>query len=210
MSVLVIMVEGLFFLKSDEVVIGDFRKVERGVSDIFVRRWSSHALSKGLSRDDLLTLFEAARWAPSSHNSQPWRFIYSFNGSDSWGGFFDLLVDFNKSWVKDASVLILVVSRKNFEYNESFSRSHSFDAGAAWQNFALQASLSGFVAHAIGGFDFVRARVVGNVSDDFEVEAMIAVGLPGLIDSLPDMLRGRQVPSSRKSVEEFVFEGKLP
>lgn len=192
------------------IKVKEARVQEFGANDIFRMRWSPRAISEELiSENDLMILFEAARWAPSSFNGQPWRFVYVMRDSPEWDSFFNLLVDFNKSWAKNASALVLIVSRKNFEYNEEFSKTHSFDTGAAWQNFALQASLNGLVAHAMGGFDHDQAKIVANVSDAFEVEAMVAVGKPGSLDVLSEDLKSAEQISSRKSVKEFVFRGKL-
>ena len=186
------------------------RPQEFDADKIFRNRWSPRAMSgENVDESDLMSLFEAAKWAPSSFNSQPWRFIYVTRESEQWHSFFDLLVDFNKSWAKNASVLILLVSRKNFEYNEEFSKTHSFDTGSAWQNLALQASLKGLVAHAMGGFNHEEARLVASIPEGYEVETMIAVGLPGKLEDLSESLRTSETPSSRKKISEFVFEGKM-
>ena len=190
--------------------ISKFRKKDFGTDDLFLNRWSPRALNgESLSDDDLMSLFEAARWAPSSYNSQPWRFIYATKDSDEWSSFFDLLNDFNKSWAKNASALVIVVSRKNFEYNEKFSPTHSFDTGSAWMSLALQASLKGLVAHGMGGFDHDKARIIASIPENFSVEAMIAIGTPGSISDLPDSLKESEFPKGRKSVSEIAFRGKL-
>ncbi|MFP4567310.1 MAG: nitroreductase family protein [Candidatus Woesearchaeota archaeon] len=190
--------------------INNIRVQEFDATPIFRSRWSPRSMSgEPLSKDELMVLFEAARWAPSSYNSQPWRFIYVLRNSTLWNSFFDLLVDFNKSWAKNAGALVLVISRKNYEHNEEFSRTHSFDTGAAWQNLALEASFKGLVCHAMGGFDHDEAKIIANVADGFNVECMVALGKPGKVEDLPESLRGGEVPSSRKRVSEFAFEGKL-
>ena len=187
-----------------------YRQQEYDADEIFMNRWSPRAMNgESLSDDDLMSLFEAARWAPSSYNSQPWRFIYATRDSDEWSSFFDLLVDFNKSWAKNASALVIVVSRKNFEHNEKFSPTHSFDTGSAWMSLALQASLKGLVAHGMGGFDHDKARLVAIIPEDFSVEAMIAIGKPGSVSDLPDSLKDSEVPKGRKSISEIAFRGKL-
>ena len=186
------------------------RPQEFGANPLFRNRWSPRALTgEKIVKEDFMALFEAARWAPSSFNGQPWRFVFVTRDSERWGSFFDLLVDFNKSWAKNASVLVLVVSRMNFEYNEEFSRTHSFDTGAAWQNLALQASLSGLVAHAMGGFNHEEARVVANIPEGYEIQAMVAVGKLGKKDDLPDSLKKAEVISGRKDFSEFVFENTM-
>ena len=146
------------------------RPQEYDANTIFRNRWSPRAMSgENIKKEDLMSLFEAAKWAPSSFNSQPWRFIYVTRESKQWDDFFNLLVDFNKSWAKNASSLVIIASRKNFEYNEEFSKTHSFDTGAAWQNLALQASIKGFVVHAMGGFDHEEAKLLANIFEGYEV-----------------------------------------
>jgi nitroreductase len=210
----------MFFFKKDilflfvgglkmSVDIKGVRVQKYGASDLFRSRWSPRAMSGEVSEDELMTLFEAARWAPSSYNSQPWRFIFVMRNSDAWENFFDLLVDFNKSWAHNASALVLIVSRKNFEYNEEFSRTHSFDCGAAWMSLALEASLKGLVCHGIGGFDHEKARIVANIPEHFNIEAMVAVGKPGNTSVLPEDLQKVETISARKDLSELVFKGKL-
>ena len=93
-----------------------------------------------ISHDDLMGLFEAARWAPSSYNNQPWRFIYPKRNTDHWQKLSSLLVEGNKTWAKNAAVIgVVVISRKNFEFNEKPAITHQFDAGATWENLALDA-----------------------------------------------------------------------
>src|SRR6187401_2753269 len=124
------------------------RVPQHDVARFIVDRWSPRALSgESITHDELMSLFEAARWAPSSFNNQPWRFIYAKRTSSDWAKFLDLLVEGNKIWAKDAGVLIVIISRKNFEYNEKPSITHQFDTGAAWENLALEASIRGIVAH---------------------------------------------------------------
>jgi nitroreductase len=98
-----------------------------------------------------MSLFETAKCAPSSYNNQPWRFIYAKRNTLYWNKLFNLLVEPNKIWTKDAALLVVVVSRKNFEHNEKYSITHQYDAGAAWENLALEASSRGLVAHGMQG-----------------------------------------------------------
>jgi nitroreductase len=190
--------------------ISPYRKPEFDVDEIFLNRWSPRAMSgEEISEAELMSLFEAAKWAPSSFNNQPWRFLYTRRNSENWGLFFNLLAEFNQAWAKNASALMVIISRKTFDHNGKPSRTHSFDTGAAWQNLALQGALKGLVVHGMQGFDYDKAREVLNVSDDYEVEAMVAVGMPGKVEELPERLREREFPSTRKKLSEIVFEGKL-
>src|SRR6266576_4899396 len=108
--------------------------------------------SRDVGRRNFARLFEAARWAPSSFNAQQWRALYARRGTEHWETFFDLLVDANKAWAKNAAVLIVFISRKKFEHDEEPSITHSYDAGAAWENFALQGFHQGLVVHGMQGF----------------------------------------------------------
>lgn len=190
--------------------ISDFRRPDFEIDPIFLNRWSPRSMSGDeISREVLFSLFDAARWAPSSNNNQPWRFIYARRNTDCWPVFFDLLTEQNKIWAKNAAVLIVVVSKKTFDYNERPARTHSYDAGAAWENFALQGSLKALVVHGMQGFDYDRARTALNIPDVFQVEAMIAVGMPGRKEELPEALQEREMPSPRKNLSEIVMEGSF-
>jgi len=186
------------------------RKPQYPVSDIFVNRWSPRAMSgEEITNQELMSLFEAARWAPSSFNNQPWRFIYAKRNTPHWDILFKLMVEFNQSWTKNAAVIVVIVSHNNFELNNKPSRTHSFDTGAAWENLALQASLNGLIAHGMEGFDYDKAKKDLNVPDDYSVEAMCAIGKPGPLEVLPPKLQEQEKPSDRKQVKDFVFEGKF-
>lgn len=142
------------------------RKPKYGIHSIFVNRWSPRAMSQEpISEDELMALFEAARWAPSSYNGQLWRFIYAKKGTKNWGTLFDLLVEGNKAWAKNSAVLVCVISRKNFEFNEKPSVTHVFDAGAACENLALEGSRRCLVVHGMEGFDYGKAKKVFEIPD---------------------------------------------
>ena|SRR3989344_6901330 len=188
----------------------DTRKPGYKINPLILSRWSPRAMSgESLTDKELMTLFEAARWAPSSYNNQPWRFIYAKRGTSNWDKFMDLLVEFNQSWAKNAAVLILIISKKNFEHNNKPSVTHRFDAGSAWENLALQAMDMKLVAHGMEGFDYEKARKVLKVPNDYDVEAMIAIGKMGKIEELPKELQEKEVPSDRKPLNEIVFEGEF-
>jgi nitroreductase len=180
------------------------------ISSLILNRWSPRAMSsEELADEELMSLFEAARWAPSSFNNQPWRFVYAKRNTEHWDGLFGLLVDFNKSWAKDAGALVVIASRKNFEYNESPSPTHQFDTGAAWENLALEASARGIVAHGMGGFDHDRARKELEIPDGYDVLAMVAIGRKASKDRLAPELQARELPSDRKPLSEIVMEGRF-
>jgi nitroreductase len=180
------------------------------INHLFIDRWSPRSMTgEELDDNTIMSLFEAARWAPSSYNNQPWRFIYAKRNSGHWDRLFNLLAEPNKAWAKNAAVLVVVVSRKNFEHNGKFSITHQFDAGSAWENLALEAASRGLVAHGMQGFDYERARTHLGVPELFDVMAMIAIGKKGPRDNLPHGLQDKEFPSDRKPLNEIVMEGSF-
>jgi nitroreductase len=181
------------------------RTADHPIASLFLDRWSPRALTgETLSDADLFTMFEAARWAPSSSNLQPWRFLYAKHDGAEWRRFFDLLTDGNKRWVGDASALIAILSKRTRQPKDGApvqNYSHSFDAGAAWANLALQASLMGWTAHGMGGFDTARAIVDLRIPDDYRIECMVAVGRYKQDPSEPAK------PNARSPLTSFVREG---
>ncbi len=187
------------------------RKADYEIDRIFIERWSPRALThEGFSEEDLMKLFEAARWAPSNSNNQPWRFLYALHGAPEWRNFYELLDDFNRLWAENAGALIVVLSKKTFDKNGEFDRTHSYCAGSAWMNFALQAKMNNLIAHGMAGFDYNLARKLLRVPEDYDVEAMIAVGKQGEIENLHERMQKSEKPNSRKKVSEFAFKGKFP
>jgi nitroreductase len=184
------------------------RTADHSIDQLFLDRWSPRAMTgAAIRREDLLTLFEAARWAPSSFNNQPWRMLYAHRDTEHWQLFFDLLNKGNQAWAKNAAVLVLFISKTTFDYNGKPSVTHTFDAGAAWENFALQGSLKGYVVHGMQGFDYERARTTLQIPDEFKVEAMAAVGISAQPDVLPEQLRKNELPSDRRKLEGTICEG---
>jgi nitroreductase len=161
---------------------------------------------EALTRDDLLPLFEAARWAPSCNNSQPWRFVVGLAGTPAFDALFATLAPGNASWCKRAGALVLTCANTMMP-NGKPSPTPAFDAGAAWMSFALQGSLSGLVVHGMAVFDSARALEVAHVPDDHLVIMIIAVGKPGRIEDLPEAYRSREAPTMRESVGSFILEG---
>ena len=180
------------------------------ISPLILNRWSARSMTgEELDEDTLMSLFEAARWAPSSYNNQPWRFIYAKKNTLHWDKIFNLLAEPNKVWTKDAALLVVVVSRKNFEFNEKYSITHQYDAGAAWENLALEASSRGLLAHGMQGFDYEKARIDLEIPDNFDVMAMIAIGKKGPKENLPQQLQEREYPNDRKPLADIVMEGQF-
>lgn len=187
------------------------RTADHKINRLFLKRRSGYVLSgEPIRKKELESLFEAARWAPSSYNSQPARFIYALRDTPEWNTFMDLLVDFNKGWAQNAGALVVIVSKNTFDHNNEFSPTHSFDAGAAWQNLALEAADQGLIAHGMGGFDYAKAKQVLQIPDGYTVEAMVAIGKPGDAQAASEHLQElekRALNAQRKPIEEIAFEG---
>lgn len=184
------------------------RKADYPINEIFLRRWSPRAFTgESITDEQMMILFEAARWAPSSYNGQPWRFIYAKRETAAWKKLFDLMVPQNQEWAKNAALLMVIISHKIFDYNEKSDRTHSFVTGSAWENLALQATFMDLAAHGMEGFDYARAKKDLHIPDDYTVEAMAAVGKPGSIEQLSLEMQKNETPSDRKKIDELIFEG---
>jgi len=179
---------------------------------IFVNRWSARGFAQDQIQEETLnTFFEAARWAPSAFNSQPWRFLYALRGQSEFDAFLAPLAESNQRWTRYAAALIYLLSKKYFiapgKAEQHFSRTHSFDTGAAWANFANQAAADGWVAHGIGGFDVAKARTELRVPEGFVVEIAIAIGRKGDGSQLEPALLRRETPTDRSRISDFVACG---
>jgi nitroreductase len=162
-----------------------------------------------LEQKELLSLFEAARWAPSSYNNQPWIFIYAERDTPEWKGLFDLLVPVNQSWTVNAAALVVVISKNTFYHNGKPARTHSFDAGAAWMALALEGTARGYVVHGMQGFDYEKAQASLQIPADYTVEAMVAIGKRAPKEKLPAELQSKEQPSSRRPLEQILMKGKF-
>jgi nitroreductase len=186
----------------------EHRKPEYPIEKLFIRRWSPRAMTgEPIAEDELMRLFEAARWAPSTYNEQEWRFLYARRDTPQWPLLFDLLMKANQAWCDRAAVLCVVLARKTFTRNGKPNPVHLYDAGSAWQNLALQATAMGLVSHGMAGFDFEKARVDLKVPDEYAVAAMFAIGHPGKPADLPLELRERETITDRRPVRESICEG---
>ena len=191
-------------LKGSEV-----RKADYPIDTLFLDRWSPRAISgEPIDVRELMTLFEAARWAPSSGNSQPWRFVWARRDTEHWPAFFDFLNEGNRTWCHRAAALVVLVSRKTSDKSGRPLITHSYDTGAAWMSMALQGRLMGLVVHGMAGFDYEKARAVLGVPDDLHVNAMAAIGRPGAKDDLPPQHLEREFPNSRHPLSDLTFEGR--
>lgn len=188
----------------------DARSSDHPIDRLFLERWSPRAFSgASMAHADLLTAFEAARWAPSSLNYQPWRFVYAHKEHPRFTDFLSLLAEKNRLWAQKASALVFFISDTRVVYGEKVmdSPSHAFDTGAAWANFAHQAFILGYSTRAIGGFDKVAAPDVLGVPAGFHVHAAVAIGVPAAAETLPEVFRAKEAPSSRRPLADMVFEG---
>lgn len=183
------------------------RETQNQVNNLLYQRWSPRALGTDMTDEDLYSLFEAAKWAPSSYNNQHWRFIYAKNSDDEFGKFKDLLSDFNKEWAEKGYALVVLVSKETFDYNGEPAKTHSFDSGAAWQNLALEATDRGLVAHGMQGFDYEKAEEELDVPEGFNVEMMIAIGSKEDEESLDEDMQVE--PNGRKDLDEIISKGSF-
>ncbi len=189
------------------------RMADYAIAPLFLQRESLYNLHRELSPEQmhqqLKHLFEAARWAPSEYNAQPWRFIYGVHGSKQWHKLFSTVVPGNQKWVTNAGALILVLSYNKLK-NDKPSRTHSFDTGLAVAQLLLQATELGLVAHPLGGFDYDKARQEFTVPEDYTIEAMIAIGEKASKEHSNESFAKRDARTvSRKPIRSFAFEGKL-
>ena len=178
------------------------------IHDLLKRRWSPRAFSdQPVEAEKLRILFEAARWAPSSNNEQPWRFVVANKDNETeWSRLLACLVEGNRKWAYRAPVLILSVASLNFEDDSTPNRHAFHDTGMAVENLVLQATALGLVAHQMAGFDVEKARADLKIPSGYEPVAMIAVGYPGDPAQLSDRLRAREAqPRVRKPLTEFVY-----
>jgi nitroreductase len=178
-----------------------------GVDDLIRRRWSPRAYSdKEVTTAELKKLFEAARWAASSSNEQPWRFLIGRRGDETYQKIFNALVEFNQSWARSAPVLLLSVAKKSFTAKGTPNAYGMHDTGAATANLALQATAIGLHTHSMAGFDREQARASFAIPSDYEIGAVTAIGYLGDPTGLPEHLHKMEVsPRQRKPLEEFVF-----
>jgi len=178
-----------------------------GVEHLILRRWSPRVYAdKEVPAAELKRLFEAARWAASSSNEQPWRFIVGRRGDETYQKIFNALVEFNQSWAKSAPVLVLAVAKMTFTAKGTSNRYGLHDTGAAMANLALQATVDGLHTHSMAGFDNEQMRASFAIPSDYELGAVTAIGYFGDPENLPDHLRKMEVsPRQRKPLEEFVF-----
>jgi nitroreductase len=180
------------------------------VHDLIAERWSPRAFSdKPIAPDVLQSLFEAARWVPSSSNEQPWAYIVATkDDAENFAKLASVLVPFNVTWAQHAPVLALAVAELSFAKDGTPNRNAQYDVGAASAGLTVEATSRGLFVHQMAGYDHDKARQVFQIPAGWEPMAAIAIGYPGDPDSLPQPLRDREVaPRTRKPISEFVMSG---
>jgi nitroreductase len=179
-------------------------------NDLIMKRWSPVAFSdKPVEEEKLMTLFEASRWAPSSMNEQPWRFIYATNDNpEEYQRILDTIVEGNQVWAKNAPVLMVIVAKSNFDHKNLPNAHAWFDTGLAIGNMLVQATALGLYQHQMAGFSPEIAKELLNIPNGFEPIVAAALGYLGDPQKLSESLQGRDnAPRKRKPLNEIVFKG---
>ncbi len=190
------------------------RNPDHPVDPVFVERWSPRAFDDTpITESDLLGLLEAARWAPSAANIQPWRFVIALRGEPSFDRIVESLSGNNKLWAGNAAALIVFASATTAVWPGASEPApnglHAFDTGAAWASFAIQARKEGWHTHGMAGFDRDALAAAIRLPADHAINAVVAIGKVGDPATLPDALRVREVPSQRRPLSETVLRGSF-
>ncbi len=190
------------------------RTPDHPIDPLFTNRWSPRAFAgTAIPEPALLSLLEAARWAPSAYNAQPWRFVYARRDTAAWAPIFGSLVEFNQGWAQHAAALVIVISAEQAVFPGAEAAapnaSHAFDAGAAWASLAFQATLSGWAAHAMAGFDAEALQSAIGLPEGYVIHAVVAIGRPGDKAALPEYLQAMEQPSGRKPLGALAAEGRF-
>jgi nitroreductase len=191
---------------------GKYAETVPGVAELFRVRWSPRSFSeRPVSPEVLTAILDAGRWAASSYNEQPWRFVVATKDDpEAFQALLGVLLPFNQAWAKSAAVLILTAARSNFSHNETPNIYALHDAGAALAYMMLQATASGLQSHAMAGFDHEKAREVAGIPAEYQVGAVVAIGYPDSADKLPnDQMKQQEVAArKRKAISEVAFKGR--
>ncbi|ASK62793.1 nitroreductase family protein [Virgibacillus phasianinus] len=186
--------------------VKEHRTAAHDIDPIYLQRWSPRSfLDKEVPESVLHSVFEAARWAPSAANMQPWHFVVARNDKDR-NKFLTFINENNVAWCKRAPVLLAITSKMDSERSGD-NVTHAFDTGAAWGYLALEATRKGLVTHGMGGFDREKAREVLQIPDNYAIQAVVAIGYMGGKELLDEKFHDREKPSNRKEVGEFISEG---
>lgn len=189
------------------------RQPDHPVAPEFTARWSPRSFTdRAVTEAEVMSLLEAARWAPSASNQQPWRMVWALRGEAGHAAIFSALAAGNQAWAGKAGVLFVVASKDtvlNRDGDEVANRTAGFDTGAAWMSLALQAQAMGLVAHAMGGFDKEILAPAIALPAGHTLHCVVAVGEQGPAEALPEALREREKPSTRKPLAEIASHGRF-
>lgn len=186
------------------------RQPDHPVDALFVDRWSPRAFAPDtMQPEDVLTILEAARWAPSSSNRQPWRFVWALRGEAGFQAIAAALNQGNRVWAEKAAALVVVASKTTVTRDgaEVPNGAHAFDTGTAWGHLALQAHLNGIASHAMGGFDAAALAPAVALPANHALHAVVALGRRGAAANLPEDQRGREAPNGRVPLTEVARRG---
>ncbi len=181
------------------------------IHPVLKERWSPRIFdSKPVEEEKLKRIFEAARWAPSAFNEQPWRFIIGKKGSKSWDDIYETLIGFNQAWTKTADVLALVVGKTHSSNNGKPNATFEYDTGQSVAHLTFQTTSEGLFIHQMSGFSKEKAKEIFEIPDGFEPLTAFAIGYMGNVEDLnEDFQKMEKSPRERKQFDEFVFEGKF-
>jgi len=188
---------------------------QQAIHELLANRWSGRAYdaAQSVSKEQVTSLLEAARWAPSCFGDQPWRYVVC-NKADNlqaWQAAFDCLVPGNQGWAVNAPVLLLICADTLFGHNDKPNKWAAYDTGAATENLCLQATALGLMAHQMGGFDADKARTTFKVPERYQILAMVTVGYQAAVESLSGEVKERELAArSRKPLDELFFNGVWP
>ncbi|WP_019882625.1 MULTISPECIES: nitroreductase family protein [unclassified Methylophilus] len=185
---------------------------QQAIHELLANRWSGRAYDAGkaVSQEQVVSLLEAARWAPSCFGDQPWRYVFcnKADNMQAWQAAFDCLVPGNQGWAVNAPVLLLICADTLFGHNDKPNKWAAYDTGAATENLCLQATALGLMAHQMGGFDADKARTTFKVPERYQILAMVTVGYQAAIEGLSEEDKAREVAArSRKPLDELFFNG---
>lgn len=183
------------------------REINHSIDPVYKNRWSPRAFSdKPVEDEKINCVFEAARWAPSAANWQPWRFIVARTPEER-ERFLGFINENNVEWCKRAPVLVAIISKKVRNEEGDPNPFHAFDTGTAWGYLTLEAARQGLITHGMGGFDPDGARKELSIPEDYDIQAVFAMGYYDENAPLSERNRGREIPSERIPMKEIIFDG---
>ncbi|MGF1636730.1 MAG: nitroreductase family protein [Cyclobacteriaceae bacterium] len=185
-------------------------QVKHSIHPVIANRWSPRAFSdQSISKRQINTLLEAASWASSSYNEQPWRFVIGVKGEgNAWENLLSCLNEWNQRWAKTAPLLIIAFAKKKFSHNDAENKHYLFDTGQAMTTLSFQATVDGLFVHQMAGFSKTKAREIFNVPEDFDPVVAAAVGYLGdPLDLDEEFHKPEFATRTRKSIEEIAFVG---